>query len=339
MHDYTPNDDFPVTRLLDTSDPVQGGTGASGISNEPLFKLADRTEYLFNRLGRYLGHRVVTADALITATDVGKLVQPVKNINMTLSLDTIANFKVGQWVDIKAKITATANSGKSVLIQANGAEAILNGNSILNTAPFGLYLCDGDMVRLVACDANADDTPDYWEAHLHIGNYDKIGIDQLVRFRPKNTIVANGCNPEILGPLLLRDDYSRLAALVLPTAIDDASWLAEIRFRQFWSTGDGSSTMRPPDMRSMVHKGLDLGRGLSLTRMDDVPGGLELDAVKSHDHSIPEIPLYTPPGDVDRGGSTSKFSIDNVDITKRTGSTGGVENLIKTTGFIPVIYY
>lgn len=333
MYTYSPTDTFDAAQLLDTSDPVLGGASGVGQSNLPLEILANRTQYLFNRLGRFLGDRIVNASGAITPTDIFKKIKAVTNANITLTLDAVATFPVGAIIKIKAKITATSNTGKWVKILPNGSESIEDGN-ITNNA---VYLCDGEDILLVAGDDDGNGTPDHWELSPLKWNSEMAGEDRLVRFRPRNTLLANGCQPEISGSLLLRADYERLAAKVIPVAIADAIWLSDIRYRQFWSLGNGTTTMRPPDMRSMVYKGLDLGRGLSLNRLDNVEGGLELDALLRHDHSVPSIPLLKP--DVDRGTSTSSFSVDNIDNSTRTGLTGGDENLIKTVGFIPIIFY
>lgn len=331
MSPYTPIDQFSNIRTYDITDPVLGG--GAGESNEPIEALADRTQYLFNRLGRLLGQRIITSSGAITTDDISKLLKVVTSANLALTLPSVADFPVGSLLKFKIKNTATANTGKSVSVTPAGSEVIEDGNRSYSV----LDACDGEEFYLMAGDANSDNTADYWELLEPKGNFEFIGQDRLVRVLPRNCLIANGCNPESAGSLLSRADFSRLWAAVSGTAISDVTWQSSIRYQGFFSTGNGSTTFRVPDMRSMVHKGLDLSRALSLGRLDELVGGLEMDAVLSHDHPLSNIPLLK--NDVDRGGGTSFFSLDDKDNSKRTGFTGGSENLVKTIGLIPVIFY
>jgi hypothetical protein len=146
--------------------------------------------------------------------------------------------------------------------------------------------------------------------------------------------------------LLTRADFPRLWALVSGSAISDAAWLSDIRYRGFFSTGNGSTTFRAPDMRSMVHKGLDLARGLSLNRLDATSGGLEADAILEHYHKT----IINPNSDNDSGnGKVAVGGQPNEGVPPEFYSGGALnsshaaignsENLIKTIGFIPVIFY
>jgi hypothetical protein len=90
-----------------------------------------------------------------------------------------------------------------------------------------------------------------------------------------------------------------------------------------------------PDLRGMFLRNLDLSAGIDLGRPSNAAGDYEADDFKAHDHSVPPIPLEFE--DVDRGVNHSDFSIDNVDGSKRTGLTGGLETRPKNMGLLPLI--
>jgi len=330
MTDYSPIDFFSNIRIYDTNDPVLGGT--SGQSNEPLKALADRTLYLFNRLGSFLGQSVITASGAITPNDIFKLLRVVTANNITLTLDPVATFKVGQLVKIKAKVTAAL--GKAVAVVPNGGETIEDGKITYSAA---LYLHDGEELCLMAANTHASGVgvPTFWEL-VQEGTtipFDLIGSDKLSRTAPRNALVANGNNPETAGALLVRADFARLWEKLAPSAVPDATWLSDpVIYRQLPSEGNGTTTFRLPDMRSMVHKGLDLGRGLSLGRLTASEGGYEADALKAHTHTFLGVDTVST-----AGGSSSNRRCG--DFNKVTGSTGGAENLVKNAGFTPYIFY
>ena len=117
-----------------------------------------------------------------------------------------------------------------------------------------------------------------------------------------------------------------------------AHWNADpVRFKGFFSTANNATTFRWPDMRSLVHKGLDLGRGLSLGRLDNIEGGLELDDIKSHNHQakVGGSNVADPVAAFRKSNLSDGYTIGK-DFIK---NEGGPENLIKTIGLIPVIYY
>lgn len=324
---YNDIDQFVDISIYDITDPVIGGP--TGASNDPLQKLSDRTRYLFNRLGRR-DIRIITGAASITPADRFKLIKVNAAANITISLDAVASFPVGMEIPFKIKCPVA----KAVTI-APAAGSIEDGNK--TWAP--LWACDGDEFKLVAVDTDADNTADLWMLVDAKGNFEIAGTDGLVRVQPRNSFIAQG---EIKD----RADFPRLWDAVSAGAIADATWNSDIRYKQFFSTGNSTTTFRFPDMRSMVWKGLDLGRGLSLGRLDNVAGGLELDAVLEHYHNT----TFNPNADNQTGsgrlvvGNQLNEGVPPVyksggAINAGNAAIGNTENLIKTTGFIPVIYY
>jgi hypothetical protein len=304
-----------------TTDPVLGGS--AGESNQPLEQLTDRTSYLYDRLGRFEGINYVPAAGTIDWAHAKNRLNMVDVASSVLvALDDISTFPEGARVHLKAKLP----QNKTLVIGTTGFQNIVDGN-ISGTRT---YLADGEEVTLVRWG-------DVWVLTEPRGNHNKVGEEHFLRFQPRNSILANGCTPEAGGALLNRGDFLRLAAVVLPTAIDDATWLSDISNRGFWSTGDGITTMRPPDLRGMFKRGLDLGRGLRLGNLSNTAGNYEADGNKPHQHGLPPLPQTKP--DLDRGTGSSTYSIDSSDTGKVTDSSGDGESRPKNIGFYPIIYY
>ncbi len=330
MTPYTPQDAFSAQiNIMDITDPVLGGTG--GEANNPIKALADRTEYLKNRLGRFLGVKTLAANGSVVVDDLFNLIKVNASDNLTVTLASVALFPVGGIIPFKIKCVPN----KSVTIQPAGLEIIEDG--FKSWEP--LWACDGDEFKLIAVDADNNGTADIWVMVDAKGNFDIAGNDGLFRIQPRNSAVANGAE-------VLRADFPRAWSALSGTAIPDLTWNSNIRFKQFASTGNGTTTFRWPDTRSMMYKGLDLGRGLSLGRLDNIEGGLELDAIKEHYHKTtlnPNANSQTGSGKVTVGGDGSEGvppeykSAGAIDASNV--SIGNNETLVKNIGLIPVIFY
>jgi hypothetical protein len=318
---------WPISvRGYDTTDPVIGAL--SGQSNLPLEDLSDRTNFLFDHLGRFEDVIVFDSSVGISGNTKGILHYAQITSNIVFSMDDLANFVHGARLRFKCK----ASSNKSVRFDPVSGQKFKDGSQVLDN----LWLHDGEDLELVAFKGGGDD---HFVVLYGKGNFDKVGQDDLVRFQPRNSIIANGCNPESAGPLLLRADLQRLVDKVLPTAINDATWLSDISNRQYWSLGNGSTTMRPPDMRAMFFRGLDLGRSIRLGNLSSTPGSYEPDAFKSHSHSV-DLPVAQHTASSSNIGVTDgPVGAGGVPHHYVSGDTGGPETVVKNAGFIPVVYY
>mgnify|MGYP006921328520 CR=1 FL=1 len=322
MTNYTPNDTFPTVQYPDLSDLVQGGL--SGNTSASIEQLADRTQYLFNRSGGYIGISDVTATGSITNASANKLISIVATANVTLTLDALSTFKVGTRLSFVAKLTGSGPFWLNVVTP----DSFFSGN-ISRT---NIWLYDGEMIEIIRGTSA-------WHWIIAKGNFDKIGEVELKRFQPANTFLGDGTTA------LLRATYPRLWEAVSGSAIADNTWLSDnYRYRQQFTVGNGTTTFRRPDYRAMFFRALDGGRNVSIGRLDAIAGGYEQDKVGD----------FTD-GEYNRlmkmdGQNTINGAIDNTNATGKEVNLlyskaisempgYGTETKPKNVGFNPYIYY
>lgn len=92
-----------------------------------------------------------------------------------------------------------------------------------------------------------------------------------------------------------------------------------------WTTGDGSTTFRCPDVRGEHPRFLDSGRGIDEGR---IPGSWVSDQVKAHSHSYNVASANTG-----SGGTQNPIPTDTPGTTKQTNMVGGEENRVRTIAF------
>ncbi|HEY2605034.1 MAG TPA: phage tail protein [Paraburkholderia sp.] len=88
-------------------------------------------------------------------------------------------------------------------------------------------------------------------------------IGAVVPFVGSQTAIPSNCVP-LMGQTVARTAYPALTAFVLAggVIVDDGTWLAQPLHRTKFSTGDGATTIRLPDLRGESIYGSDLGRGI-----------------------------------------------------------------------------
>lgn len=323
-----------AVRGYETTTPVLGGDNSSlGDSNLPIDDLANRTGYLYDRLGRFEDVVKITSAITVNAANKFKLHYIIASGNITITIDDLANLQHGAIYPFKCKCPVN----KIVTIQTTGGQEIRDGG-IVGTKQ---YLADGEEFNLVVFKDGSDDHFVMIDAK---GNYDKVGQDDLLRFQPRNSIIANGCQPELFGTLYNRADLQRLWDKVSAVAIDDATWLSDpFLYRCMFSTGNGSTTFRVPDMRAMFVRGLDLGRGVRLGQLDNTPGSYEVDDNKSHNHTLATTNSalsFNAGADPMRGSIAGTPNTRGGEGSGKTiGQQGSSEVKPKNTGFLPIIYY
>ncbi len=315
----------PSIYSIDTTDQLLGG--AAGPLNAAAQELANRTAWLKNALQGFVATTTYTSNHTFLPADLlySLAIINANNATLTFILPNSADGSHPITVGFTAYIKAINVNKSQVTIQSAGTDKILDGSGF---DPSGLrtkiYLGDGDTIKLVW-------TTSGWLITECKGNFDDVG-GFLQRYKQlPNTLIAQ-------GQLVNRADYPRLWEYVQTlgsSLVTDTVWTTSIAKHGFFSTGNTTTTFRLPDLRGMFLRNLDLSAGIDLGRPTNNAGDYEADDLKSHDHSVPGIPtIFT---DVDRGTNPSNFSIDNVDNSKRTGSTGGLETRPKNMGLLPLI--
>jgi hypothetical protein len=303
----------PGIRQLETTDPLLGGAG--GVLNTAVKQLANRTNWLKFALQGFIDTTNVNATHALTLSEILQRLVLVDANGATIQLylpDSTTGLEIGLTVHIHA---FNVNQSQ-VAITTGGSDIFLTGDSGVTT----LYLGNNESIQLVL-------TSGGWLLLDHKSNLNDIG-GVIYRYKQvPNTIVAT-------GQLLNRADYPRLwnYALSLGSSlIDDFSWNSITSNKGFFSTGNGSTTFRVPDLRAMFIRGLDLSAGIDLGRVVNLPGGYEADELKEHDHD------YTRPN---ANGSASGNQVSHPDgplVNAKSGKTGGIETRPKNIGLLPLI--
>jgi microcystin-dependent protein len=158
-------------------------------------------------------------------------------------------------------------------IQAPGSDTILYGN----TTTQKLYLGMNETITLMK-------KTSAWYVIDEKSDANEVG---RVLFADK--VLANTVKAE--GQLLNRLEYPRLWAFANTLGallLTDAARTADIAHSGFFSSGDGSTTFRLPDLRGVFLRGLDGSRGLDADRVaagqNNTPGFYEKDTAGQHSH-------------------------------------------------------
>jgi microcystin-dependent protein len=312
----TPGEEIyePNIYLFEETDVVQGGP--DGVDNVPLNQLANRTRWLKRATEGYIGVRTYAANHALTAAEIANYFILINANSASLSF-TLPDADL-LYLGARATIQAVNVNQTQPKISGNGTDKIILAGT-LTEAQSSIYLGNGDSVRLVL-------TASGWIVEDYRGNFDDIGgIIYRYKLMP-NTIVAN-------GQLLSRVAYPRLWAFVQTlgaSLITDINWNSGNNFG-FFSTGNGSTNFRVPDLRSMFIRGLDLGAGIDFGRGNENPGGYEVDDFKSHTHGMGTA---TQNLEWDDGGRHRDERVPGGDSTT---ATGGAETRPKNIGLLPLI--
>lgn len=263
------------------------------------------------------GILTLTTDFLIGDADMGKLISSSgSSSKLTHTLDDVTNVTENATVDI---ITMVNNEFQTTIKTTSGQFIYINGDGKLE-----VYLGIGESIKLVRGD-------DGWYAMGPVLGYLRVGQPFSGYKQVLNSIIAE-------GQLLNRADYPRLWEFAQSTGtslLSDAEWLSsgsDAR-RGCFSTGNGTTTFRVPDLRGTSPRWLDRGRGFDTNpREYTMAGSYQPDAVKSHDHDLPSDILYK--GTTEGGIQGSE---DWVQKSGKTASFGESENTVKTTGLLGLI--
>jgi len=183
-----------------------------------------------------------------------------------------------------------------------------------------------------------------------VRNSRPVGNIEYLQFVRAGQVKANGA-------VLNRADYPRLWTMVSNSnlAVSEASWPT---YLGTYSSGDGSTTFRVPDLRGTVIRGLDEQKGLDVDGTNRIAGSYQGDSTASHTHTGTATsagshnhtfqyatgtsggqpgPANNSKGDRYLTGtvSTSGAHVHTVSIN----AVGGMETRMKNVGLIPQIKY
>lgn len=138
---------------------------------------------------------------------------------------------------------------------------------------------------------------------------------------PPGMIACNGAS-------LNRSSYLNLWnwANARARVVSDAQWAANTGT---FSSGNGSTTFRVPDLRGEFIRGMDVGRGVDPSG-SRLPGTVQLDEFKSHTHTYQN---HTASGG--GGGPT----LNQYPTPTQTGATGGAETRPRNVALMWCMYY
>ncbi len=309
---------------IETTDPLLGGAAPTGVLNKAAQALANRTQWLNNALRGYDNFTFTNANKSLTLADVllKLVVINANSASLAYILPVLTTADFGVVVSI-----LSYNVTKQVTINSAGTNDIQIGSELRQK----LFLGNGDAIKLVW-------TGIEWLLIEFTGNFTEVGIPFYGYYQHDNTLIAQ-------GQLVSRADYPRLwewaNAKLGGSLIDDTTWLIIPGSKGFFSTGDGSSTFRLPDLRAMFIRGLDLSAGVDLGRASNNPGDYEADELKAHNHTISTTSSgisNNDGADPARGSIGGSINSKGSSGTGKTiGTTGGLETRPKNIGLLPLI--
>lgn len=301
--------------LLEETDLVKGGE--DGMSNRQPKELANRTAWLKEAIKGYVDVTLVSASTALEKEDV---IQKMIFIDGASSyLDCTLPALTIEDLGLRASIVVG-----NITKQAGVVGSAIQIGSAIRTV---IYLGPTDRLELIwigdkwiALDFNAN--------ILSVGDID-YGYSVKV-----NTTIAN-------GTLKSRADFPRLWQWVETlgaSVITDATWLNTPNMKGFFSSGNGLTDFRVPDLRSMFIRGLDLGAGITIGRNNENAGGYEADEFKKHAHvyNRPRTDTYGnqyEPNRMATGGGRGLYTGEPVG----TSESGGTETRPKNIGLLPLI--
>lgn len=292
--------------------------------NIPLQQLADRTEYLKNRLNTLAGYQLGGNGFEITETHPGKvlLLDGAANI-ANVAIRAIDQFAENALLIIRSK---TAAGGVVNLLPATGKFSF--DGEILDV----LHMHNKEGVFLMR-------SGNVWVVLNPTGNFSIVGEEVTAR-----KVVNNAA--AFLGQELLRARYPRLwqyvSSLTMEQEVTDENtwWNGGLNYQGLFTTGDGVSTFRLPDERGMSERMLDMGRGIDLLRGHNFPGGYEADFIKEHNHTNGAFKyLLKKDGSLTLKDFDSTAHEPNLSAAAEMLPAGTTENTVKNIGKIRQIRY
>jgi hypothetical protein len=254
----------------------------------------------------------VVTNKTLTVADMGKLIQ-IRGGSETrvLTLPDIAVVPADTIIPIESTINNTAQHE----ITTTGGQHIYFGNA----SPTNIWIGMSEMIWLYR-------GTDGWYVINYQGNFLSVGEIQF-------SYVA-GLNQTVLdGRAVSKESYPRVwswANSIGGSLVDETTWqtVASDGSRPYQGcfADIDANTFRFPDYQNMFVRGLKPG---DTERTLNLPGGMQVDSFKAHDHDLP----------ADGGGTTDRQSLTNTanadegpNGNNKSASTGGSETRGKNIG-------
>lgn len=310
---------------LETTDPVVGGV--SGVSNTQAKQLANRTTYLKQEQDaikngsadidvqtKALGNDTTKPASTAFVKLNGFRFSEVKDVGTsgtTLAahdVNKVMKINVAGWTELPVTLAVEGltcafinNNVGAHELRPQGAETIRDnrGNALDE-----LVLHKGEWVLLTRDGGN-------WRIFSASDSIFQTGEIIQGFAEPQGSLLMD-------GSLVSRSDYPRLWAWVQAnlSTLTDAAWNSGVSFHGSFSTGDGSTTFRLPNLTGAFLRGADSAGHLDPDNRS--AGSYQGDELKAHTHDYQEATATVQAGD----------AIQDVwqgNTTQQTGSTGGSE--------------
>lgn len=264
---------------IEQSDVVRGGDPQSGgVANRQAQQLANRTKYLYEHCSKRKS---------LTIKQVSQSIQ--------VTLPDIVD------KDVVLDITS---SGKVVTVNTSG----INDGQVMSFTALGTNRNAVKIETGIPIEATPDDEfkTDLWihggesfSAAYYGGKFYLIGgnihLENIGEVRYGYT--PQSFSLPAKGNLVNRADFPRLWQMVSKYSkiVTDSQWLNGSGLNSgYFSSGNGTSTFRVPDLRGLFIRGLDAGRGIDLDRnsANIQDGSFQADALKKHKHLITDVHPY-----------------------------------------------
>jgi hypothetical protein len=263
------------------------------------------------------GKKVVTTNTTLdVVNDLNKVIQlRADTSQVTITLPSVADMPENSLIIVESSI----NNSKQNAVTTSGGQFIYMRNQGRNT----LWIAPGESLWLFR------DSDGLYVLNDFYINYRDMGIPQ-----PKYKVDINELTCK--GQTVLRADYPRLWEYVQTlgfSLVSDATWLSGVD-KGLFSTGDGSTTFRLPDLMNMFLRGLKSDSGTDPERSLNKAGGYQADMNKKHGHNIKSTNTNNSSNDladVVRGSAAGTVSTrgqaDDAGADNKTiGASGGIES-------------
>lgn len=271
--------------------------GPDGIANIQGKQLANRTQWLKDRHSQHLPSAAITVNNNLSLANVDVLAKHVLlNIVVTGRNVSIPNFN-------------SIPDNTLLSIQAISLSPTHNARILLQS---GIFITRrGEFSEMVIY-------PGESFSGYKIGNNvfvlsDNTGLVECGKIEIQFIQPVSTIQPQ--GQLVNRQDYYRLFKFAEGLGmVDDNVWLTSQVNQAKFSSGNGTTTFRLPDLRGVFLRSFDAGRGIDAGRLNAT---IQTDAIKSHNHSFRD--WYYP--EANSPDATHKETMP-LNYNNRIGSSG-----------------